>query len=135
MIASDGEGATRLLEVQVQGAESKEDARRIAKNIVESPLVKTAIHGADPNWGRIIAAAGKDPACRLDPHQLELYLQGHLLFSQGAPHPDCPRESIIPLLKENEVKIVLKLNAGVHAATAWGCDLSRAYIEINTCYN
>ena len=135
MIAADGEGATRLIEVRILEAAASDEARRIAKNIADSPLVKTAIHGADPNWGRILAAAGKDPACRLNPENLTLSIQGETVFSQGSPSTECPREKLISLLKQPEIRITMTLREGPFSATAWGCDLTKGYIEINTCYN
>lgn len=133
MIAKDGEGAERLIEVEVTGAVKKSDAKKIALNIINSPLVKTAIHGADPNWGRIIAAAAKDPDIKLNPKKLELKIQNQLIF-QNEQGVDFDREMLVQLLKESEIKIQLDLHIGKHRATAWGCDLTKKYIDINTCY-
>jgi glutamate N-acetyltransferase / amino-acid N-acetyltransferase len=134
-IAADGEGAHRLIEVRVQGAASRQDARAVAKSVVDSPLVKTALHGADPNWGRIIAAAGKRPECKFDWERVDLELQGVLVFRDGAATDPQAREALFALLKQPEIKVVLDLHQGAHSAAAWGCDLSKGYIDINTHYN
>jgi glutamate N-acetyltransferase/amino-acid N-acetyltransferase len=134
MIAADGEGAEKLIAIRVRGAADRAQARRIAMNVVGSPLVKTAIHGADPNWGRIIAAAGKDPAVEIDPDRLVLTLQGIAVFRRGAP----VAESLKPCaerLREKTIDIDLKLNQGDGRARAWGCDLTHGYIDINTQYS
>ena len=133
-IAADGEGATRLLEVQVCGAAAREDARRIAHSIIDSPLVKTAMHGADPNWGRIVAAAGKVLDSRLDPDRLTLTLQGRVVFTAGQGVA-FDRAELAQSLKRPEIVVVLDLNLGSFAATAWGCDMSARYVEINTEYS
>jgi glutamate N-acetyltransferase/amino-acid N-acetyltransferase len=133
LMAQDGEGAEHLIEVEVVGAAKKADAKKIALNVVNSPLVKTALHGADPNWGRIIAAAAKEPTIKLNTKKVELYMQDQLIFinEQGV---DFDRENLIELLKQKEIKIKLNLNLGSKTATAWGCDLTKGYIDINTCY-
>jgi glutamate N-acetyltransferase/amino-acid N-acetyltransferase len=133
-IAADGEGATRLIEVKVSGAASLAEARRIAKNIVNSPLVKTAIHGADPNWGRVLAAAGKDPSCAVDPKKVDLTFAGAPVMKRGriVPHD---RKRIHKLMRAQEVVIELHLHLGNGHATAWGCDLTHGYVDINVSYN
>lgn len=133
-IAADGEGATRLIEAVVRGAASRGDARRLARSIIESPLVKTAMHGADPNWGRIIAAAGKVDGCRIDPDRVELVLQGCPVLQAGRPVP-FERPALARLLNAAKVEIVLDLHLGKDAAAAWGCDLTARYVEINTEYS
>lgn len=133
-IVRDGEGATKVIEVIVQSAVSKDEARRIAKNIVDSPLVKTAIHGADPNWGRVLAAAGKDPSVTLDTETLVLSFAGVNVFSKGAPLP-INRDEVRKKLSGDTVKIVLDLHCGSESATAWGCDLTKGYIDINVQYS
>jgi glutamate N-acetyltransferase/amino-acid N-acetyltransferase len=132
-IASDGEGATKLIEVTVSGARTVSDARKIALNIANSPLVKTAIHGCDPNWGRVLAAAGKDPAAKLKPDRVDLKFAGARVMKGGAivKHD---RERIRKLMATAEVKIELGLNLGNSEATAWGCDLTRGYVDINVSY-
>jgi len=134
LIAADGEGATKLIEVTVEGAKNLRDARIIAKNIVNSPLVKTAIHGADPNWGRVLAAAGKDPSAKVNPDLVDLNFAGAAVMRRGkiVPHD---RDRIRQLLSDKEVRIHLKLGLGKASATAWGCDLTKGYIDINVSYN
>jgi glutamate N-acetyltransferase/amino-acid N-acetyltransferase len=134
LIAADGEGATRLIEVTVSGAVSARDARGIAKNIIDSPLVKTAIHGADPNWGRVLAAAGKDPAFKVDPRKVDLTFAGAPVMKRGliVAHD---RKRIHKLMKAKQVTINLDLHLGRAEATAWGCDLTHGYVDINVSYN
>ncbi|MFC1617488.1 bifunctional ornithine acetyltransferase/N-acetylglutamate synthase, partial [Candidatus Margulisiibacteriota bacterium] len=133
MMAVDGEGAKHLIEANVEGAVNKEQARAMALNIINSPLVKTAIAGADPNWGRIIAAAGKDPKLKLNPKKLELYIQNTLIFTKGEPIKD--RAALAKKLQTKNVTIKLNLNLDQAKATAWGCDLTKKYIDINTAYS
>jgi glutamate N-acetyltransferase / amino-acid N-acetyltransferase len=134
MIATDGEGATKLIEVQVNGAVSKKDARKIAMNVVNSPLVKTAIYGEDPNWGRVIAAAGKAPEVKLNTNKFDLYFGDVQILAKGNP-VDCNTEQLVSLLKKNKIYITIDLNLGDFKAVAWGCDLTKGYIDINTKYN
>lgn len=133
LIAADGEGATKLIEVQVSGARSEREARIIAKNVINSPLVKTAIHGADPNWGRVLAAAGKDPAVKVDPRRVDLTFAGAPVMRRGevVPHD---RKRIRKLMSVREIPVRLHLNLGRGAATAWGCDLTHGYVDINVSY-
>ena len=134
LIAADGEGATKLIEVRVAGARSIHEARRIAKNVVNSPLVKTAIHGADPNWGRVLAAAGKDPSAKVDPTKVDLTFAGAPVMKRGkiVPHD---RAKIRKLMAVRDIPIKLHLNLGKAEATAWGCDLTHGYVDINVSYN
>ena len=133
-IAKDGEGATKLIEVQVTGAAKGQDARTIAKNIVNSPLVKTALHGGDPNWGRIMAAACREPQLKLNIQKLVLTLGGHVIFEKGMPAL-FSREAVVTVLKKDNILIQLDLNLGKAKATAWGCDLTKGYIDINVEYS
>ncbi len=131
-IAGDGEGATKLIEVTVTGAASLADARRVARTIVSSALVKAAVYGSDPNWGRVVAAAGRSGAA-LDAARLELHLGDICLVKGGSPHP-YDRAAAVACLNEPEVAITLNLNMGQAGATAWGCDLSPEYVTINSDY-
>jgi glutamate N-acetyltransferase/amino-acid N-acetyltransferase len=133
-IAADGEGATKLIEVEVLGAHSETEARRIAMNIINSPLVKTAIHGADPNWGRVLAAAGKDPSLKVDPSRVDLTFAGVPVIRRGkiVGHD---RTKIRQRMSVRDVPIQLNLNIGKGRARAWGCDLSHGYVDINVSYN
>jgi glutamate N-acetyltransferase/amino-acid N-acetyltransferase len=133
-IAADGEGATKLIEVQVHGARNVKEARCIAKQIVNSPLVKTAIHGADPNWGRVLAAAGKNPSAKVDPHRVDLTFAGASVMRKGSIQPH-DREAIRKRMSGDCVVVSLQLNLGTGCATAWGCDLTHGYVDINVSYN
>jgi glutamate N-acetyltransferase/amino-acid N-acetyltransferase len=131
-LARDGEGAGRLMEVAVTGAASVEDARRIARTITTSPLVKTAVAGCDPNWGRILVAAGRAGG-RLVEAKTTLKLQGRTLLARGASQPFVEAE-MRAKLDAAEVLIELDLGLGDASATAWGCDLTTDYVHINADY-
>jgi len=133
-IAADGEGASKLIEVSIKGSDDLALARKAARGVTLSPLVKTAIHGEDPNWGRILARLGAEgiPSAQLD--KMTLKLQGVLLFEKGQPVAFV-KEEVKALLKQSIVKMEINLNSGKQTATAWGCDLSRKYVDINTEYS
>ncbi len=133
-IARDGEGASKLIEVQVNGCHDLVLARKAARGVTVSPLVKTAIHGEDPNWGRILARLGAEgvPASSLD--LMKLTIQDHVLFKNGAP-VEFDKTTVRSSLRADTIHIIIDLNSGGEAATAWGCDLSKRYVEINTDYN
>lgn len=133
MIARDGEGATKLIEVQVDGALSGGDARTVAMNVVNSPLVKTALHGADPNWGRIVAAACRDPRLRINANKLRLSFGEFDIFMNGEP-VDFDHKRVVDYLKKDEIIVRLDLCLGECSTTAWGCDLTHGYVDINTQY-
>lgn len=130
-IARDGEGATKLLTVRVTGAASPEDARAAARTVAGSSLVKTAVHGADPNWGRILAAAGRSGAA-CNTANARVLAQGFLLY-EGQPLPFVEAE-VSQALKEENVLLEVDLAAGEHSAEAWGCDMSAEYVRINADY-
>jgi glutamate N-acetyltransferase/amino-acid N-acetyltransferase len=131
-IASDGEGATRLIEVIIKGAVTDYEARRAARTVVSSPLVKTAVHGSDPNWGRILAAAGRSGA-ELEADRVDIYIGGIRLVADGAALP-VDMKQVAGSLGGDEVNITINLNLGAASATAWGCDLSAEYVAINSEY-
>lgn len=131
-IAADGEGATKLIEVNVTGAPDELSARLIAKQIVGSSLVKTAIFGADPNWGRVISAIGQVAA--FDVPDIELEIQGDLVLLHSTP-VDFDQAELSEKLKEKIVVIDAELNNGTQSGTAWGCDLTYKYVEINALYH
>jgi len=133
MIARDGEGATKFVEIRVRGAASESDAVRIGRAIGNSPLVKCAIHGNDPNWGRIIASAAACGA-RFEPAKARLSLGGKLAFEKGVA-ADTPLTELEAAMKPKDVAIELDLRLGKGAATVWTCDLSREYIGINADYH
>ncbi|KGR77680.1 N-acetylglutamate synthase [Ureibacillus sinduriensis BLB-1 = JCM 15800] len=131
-IARDGEGATKLIEVEVVGAFSDEEGRKIAKTVVGSPLVKTAVFGNDANWGRIIAAVGYSGAS-VDPEKITIKIGNALMVENGEPVP-FSEEELIKILKANEVKISVSLGLGEGQGLAWGCDLTYDYVQINASY-
>lgn len=131
-IARDGEGATKLIEVEVEGAISDEEARKIAKTVVGSPLVKTAVFGCDANWGRIIAAVGYSGAT-VDPEKITIKIGGATMVENGEPI-QFSEEALIEILKQHEVKIYVSLEVGEGHGFAWGCDLTYDYVQINASY-
>ncbi|GAA0602934.1 bifunctional ornithine acetyltransferase/N-acetylglutamate synthase [Virgibacillus siamensis] len=132
-IASDGEGATKLVEVLVKGALLQENAQAIGKSIVGSSLVKTAIFGSDVNWGRIICAAGYS-GVQLDPEKVSVSIGETQIVSNGMPLEF--DESVVQyyLKTENEIQITVDLHNGYQEAYSWGCDLSYDYVRINASY-
>ena len=129
-IVRGGEGATKLISVHVRDARSVDDARQVARTIANSPLVKTAVHGADPNWGRIIAAAGR-AGVTFDVQRATVHIGSVLLFENGMPHDDAaPRAA--EYLKGTDIQIDVSLGTGGRdSATIWTCDLSAEYVRIN----
>ena len=140
-IARDGEGANCLLEVLIQGAKNTDDAIIVAKSICNSALVKTAIHGCDPNWGRIISAAGNS-GVKFKLNEVDLYIgnyhilgKGNLIQYDSQKVTDYIKSKMKgAYLVDDVVRIILNLNAGESKGTAWGCDLSKKYVEINSEY-
>ncbi len=140
-IARDGEGANCLLEIKVEGATSDFDAHAIARTIASSSLVKTAVHGSDPNWGRIIAALGR-AGTTFNFNDVTLWIGPYEIFSNGAPK-DFDREKVSNFMKarftgkyliDDTITIRLNIGIGKGSATAWGCDLSDKYVRINADY-
>jgi glutamate N-acetyltransferase/amino-acid N-acetyltransferase len=132
-IAADGEGATKLVKITVTGAASDTDAAAIARMIANSPLVKCAMNGNDPNWGRIVSAAG-NAGVPFDPERCALKLQGTLVFRAGQPVPfDAGKVS--EALRSPEVLVDLSCRLGKSEATVWTCDLSKEYVTINADYH
>ncbi|MCI9229057.1 MAG: bifunctional glutamate N-acetyltransferase/amino-acid acetyltransferase ArgJ [Dorea sp.] len=135
-IAGDGEGATALFEVKAVGCESTEQARTLAKSIVCSNLTKTAIAGHDANWGRILCAMGYSGAS-FDPEKVDLFFEskaGRIQIIENGTAVDYSEEEATKILSEAEVTAVADVKMGGFAATAWGCDLTHGYIEINADY-
>ncbi|QDH20831.1 bifunctional ornithine acetyltransferase/N-acetylglutamate synthase [Saccharibacillus brassicae] len=131
-IARDGEGATKLVEVTVSGAESEESARAVAKTVIGSSLVKTAVYGADANWGRIIAAVGR-AGVPVHPHTVDIKLGDIVVLTSSQPVA-FDEELALEYLKGDTVTISVELNMGEAQATAWGCDLTYDYVRINAAY-
>jgi acetylglutamate kinase len=135
-VAADGEGATRMLEVVVKGAPAEDAAEDCARAIAGSPLVKAAVFGADPNWGRVLATVGARAGSRgwaIDPFAAKVSLQGVTVFERGAP-VDIDREALRVRMREARVDVLVELADGDARATAWGCDLSYDYVKINADY-
>ena len=133
-IPSDGEGASHLIEISVEGCVEREDARRIARTVADSPLVKTAIAGNDPNWGRIVSAAGYS-GVNFDPQTVELHINGSLLYRQGTP-VDFDAKSVSRSLRDNhETCIRLVFHEGTESSRFWTSDLTREYVTINADYH
>jgi glutamate N-acetyltransferase/amino-acid N-acetyltransferase len=131
-IARDGEGASKLIEVTVSGATSLAEARIAARAVVSSSLLKAAVHGSDPNWGRIMSAVGSS-GVEVVESKIDLYIGNICLVRAGQLLPFA-KSSVIEVLKGSEVSIGLNLNLGIAIATAWGCDLSEEYVTINSQY-
>ena len=129
-IVRGGEGATKLIAVNVHDAQSRDEARQVARTIANSPLVKTAVHGADPNWGRIVAAAGRS-GVHFDINRVAVHVGGILLFENGLPHDEASPQAG-EYLKNADVRIDVSLGTdGGAGATIWTCDLSAEYVRIN----
>jgi len=131
-MVKDGEGATKTLTFTVTGARDEQQARTIARAVINSSLVKTALYGEDPNWGRMIAAAGSVSA-GMDPDTWSLYLGGHTWVERGAIEAMSEAEAH-HVLEEQNVEVRLDLGLGDATATAWGCDLTGDYVRINAHY-
>nr|WP_071318582.1 bifunctional ornithine acetyltransferase/N-acetylglutamate synthase [Anaerobacillus isosaccharinicus]MBA5587698.1 bifunctional ornithine acetyltransferase/N-acetylglutamate synthase [Anaerobacillus isosaccharinicus]QOY38640.1 bifunctional ornithine acetyltransferase/N-acetylglutamate synthase [Anaerobacillus isosaccharinicus] len=131
-IARDGEGATKLIEVQVKGALNDEDAGKVAKSIVGSDLVKSAIYGTDANWGRIICATGYSGA-NINPDTIDISIGGIQTLKDGMPIPFSEEEATQYLATEN-IMIYVDLHLGDGFGKAWGCDLTYDYVRINAGY-
>ncbi len=136
MIASDGEGAGRLITCTVQGAESEEQAELMAKAVVRSPLVKCAVFGTDANWGRVLCAVGYSGAA-FDPKDVEvkfLSQAGQLLVCSGGQGVPFDEDVAKTVLSQDEVVILVTLTAGTASCSCWGCDLTYDYVKINGDY-
>jgi glutamate N-acetyltransferase/amino-acid N-acetyltransferase len=131
-IVRGGEGATKLVTVSVSGAATPGDARRAAKAIANSPLVKTAIHGGDPNWGRLIAVAGR-AGVEFNLARAAVAIGPVVLFKDGRPFDEAAAEAA-RYLKHNDVTVDVNLGAGSESSTVWTCDLSAEYVRINAEY-
>jgi len=132
-IVKDGEGATKFIRIDVAGARSLNDATRIARSIADSPLVKTAINGCDPNWGRIVSAAGY-AGVKLDESTTNLYINDILIFAKGMP-AQCDLSKLGASMGNTDIHIRLELGLGDCKDTVWTCDLSHEYVTINAEYH
>lgn len=131
-IVKDGEGATKLIEIKIEGAETEADAVKAAKAIALSPLVKTAIHGEDANWGRIIAAVGYS-GIEFDPDKFEIFINGTQILQQNYIVM-LPNVEANKTLQKSHIDLTIKLNLGSASATCWTCDFSEEYVKINGSY-
>ena len=131
-IVADGEGAQRVIEIEVRGAKTEAAARRIGQTIATSPLVKTAFAGGDPNWGRIFAAAGR-AGVKFDPHRVDIHMAGIPVLRHGQPLDFNERAASNRLLEKN-VYVVMNLHAGRATARYWTCDFTAEYVRINASY-
>ncbi len=131
-LARDAEGASKLIEVTLEGATSPASARLGARSVVASNLVKSAVHGADPNWGRIIAALGSSGA-EVQEDKIALYVNDVCIMEAGRPIP-YHKDAVVALMQGPEVSFRIRLNLGEATAKAWGCDLSEDYVTINSAY-
>jgi glutamate N-acetyltransferase/amino-acid N-acetyltransferase len=131
-IVRGGEGATKLVTVTVTGASSASEARQAAKAIANSPLVKTAIHGGDPNWGRLIAVAGR-AGVEFELSRAAVTIGSIVLFKDGRPHDEAAPDAAA-YLKNDDIAVLVDLGAGTASSTVWTCDLSAEYVRINSEY-
>jgi glutamate N-acetyltransferase/amino-acid N-acetyltransferase len=131
-MARDGEGATKLITVDVLGAADVSDARKAARTIASSNLIKSAVHGSDPNWGRLMMALGRSGAV-VEEAKVDLFINGVCIMEEGKPVP-FHRDAVVALMRQPEVTFRVNLNLGSADATAWGCDLTEEYVIINSAY-
>jgi len=132
-IARSGEGATKLITVDVSHAKTAAQAKRVAKCVVNSPLVKTAVYGCDPNWGRVIMAVGKSFDPSIEPSKVTIRFGATNVFKKGSP-VDCDLEALRKYLGQSEVSVAIDLGIGKASARVWGCDLTEGYIKENAYY-
>ena len=132
-IVLDGEGATKFVSVYVENAKTTGDAYRVARAIANSCLVKTSIHGENPNWGRVASSVGASGVKSIKPSRMEIYLDKTCVFRKGR-FTNLSREKLFKLYKRKNVEIAVSLNLGKKDAAIWTCDLSKRYVEINSHY-
>jgi glutamate N-acetyltransferase/amino-acid N-acetyltransferase len=132
-IPADGEGATHLITVEVHGCRTRDDAVRIGKTVADSPLVKTAIAGADPNWGRIVSAAGY-AGVPFDPSSVDLLINGLLVYEQGTPVPFDEQAVSDSIQSQRDTLLVLLFDEGAASARFWTTDLTAEYVRLNADY-
>ncbi|MBI1822808.1 MAG: bifunctional glutamate N-acetyltransferase/amino-acid acetyltransferase ArgJ [Nitrospirae bacterium] len=133
MIIQDGEGATKVISIEIKGAKNRSDARKVAYSIAQSPLVKTAFFGEDPNWGRIMAAIGCSGATLLE-ERISMSMNGIPFVKQGIGFGNKREKKVANILKERELSLIVDLSIGKESAQIWTTDLSYDYIKINASY-
>jgi glutamate N-acetyltransferase / amino-acid N-acetyltransferase len=131
-IVADGEGAKRVIEIEVRGAPTGRQAQRVARTIASSPLVKTMFAGGDPNWGRVLAAAGR-AGVKFDPNRTDVYLGGLLACHRGTAHPFSEKLAHKRMMREL-VPVMIDLHAGPGKSRVWTCDFTSDYVQINASY-
>ncbi len=132
-IVKDGEGATKFVEIKVTGARTEKDAQKVARTIANSCLVKTSIHGQDPNWGRIASSVGSTMIEYIRPNKVEIHLDGVCMFRNNQ-FTNPPAGRVSGIYKKANVDILVNLNSGSKSAKMYTCDLSKRYVEINAHY-
>ncbi|MDM8524474.1 bifunctional glutamate N-acetyltransferase/amino-acid acetyltransferase ArgJ [Desulfococcaceae bacterium HSG8] len=133
MLARDGEGATKLLLADISGAKTENEAKVIARSVINSPLIKTMAYGADPNIGRVLMAIGKCTDCEIQSEKIEIRINSKLVY-QNESRTDFDEGKIRALLKDDPVEIKVNMNVGHGSAIAYGCDLTEGYIKENAAY-
>jgi glutamate N-acetyltransferase/amino-acid N-acetyltransferase len=133
-IVRDGEGATKFIEIVVEGAGTADEASRVAYSIAHSPLVKTAFFASDPNLGRILAAVGNAGIDDLDQGRVQLHLNDVWVARDGGRHPQYREEDGQRVMKGSEIRVRVELGRGGASAAVWTCDLSHDYVSINADY-
>ena len=131
-LVRDAEGSERIFSVSVEGALSREDARAVARAVAGSSLVKSAIHGSDPNWGRVLAAAGRAGAEVVE-DKVTFYINDVCIMDEGLPI-SFHKDAVVAMMRQPEVALSLNLGLGEASATAWGCELSEEYVTFNSAY-
>jgi len=132
-VVRDGEGATKFLQIDVRGAKTKPTAHKVAMAVANSPLVKTAVAGEDPNWGRVVMAIGKSGA-NVNRDLISIWFGDILVADQGWVSPDYEEDDSVAYMKQQELNITIDLGLGRASATVWTCDLTKQYISINADY-
>ena len=130
---ADGEGASKFITINVRNCKNENDAKKIAFSVANSPLVKTAIAGEDPNWGRIIMAIGKS-GVSIDADKLSINFGEHIVIQNGRINPNYNEEVMINYIKDNNINIIVDVSNGTKNFTAYTMDLTKKYIEINADY-
>ena len=132
-LVSDGEGSNHVIECEISGALSNEEAKMASRNVVSSSLIKAMVHGRDPNWGRVMMALGKSEI-KLEENKIDIYINDIHIAHEGKAIP-FSKESVITSMNEKEIKIKIELNLGNHSGIAWGCDLTEEYVIFNSAYS
>ena len=133
-LVMDGEGAKKLIECNLTNAKSYDEARQLTKQVINSPLVKTAIAGENPNWGRLVMALGKNPSIKVNPTKVSIFYGDICIYKKGE-NVQNDKAILEQELKKDTVELTIDLGVGKYSAVGWGCDLNHTYIDINMEYN